>query len=197
MTEVWRCAGLKRHSWMCASACALPACTCRGRAAAGTGGDACQLSTLCGTGDKSAGAGEPRLGQALAVVADGNRVPAGLGRRGAGRQDQLDALNAGFMERLRSFNLDAELNAMEQAGRGRVASSPRAFTTDRNQAKIIKGFQVPSQQSASDGARSVSFKEAAHSLDVTPLVNGTKRQILPKVRIFVDAIKQRLAQTSV
>jgi len=101
------------------------------------------------------------------------------------------------MERLRSFNLDAELNAMEQAGRGRVASSPRVFTTDRNQAKIIKGFQVPSQQSASDGARSVSFKEAAHSLDVTPLVNGTKRQILPKVRIFVDAIKQRLAQTSV
>jgi type IV pilus assembly protein PilQ len=77
------------------------------------------------------------------------------------------------MERLRSFNLDAELNAMEQAGRGRVASSPRVFTTDRNQAKIIKGFQVPSQQSASDGTRSVSFKESAHSLDVTPLVNRT------------------------
>ncbi|MEK2609543.1 hypothetical protein WLF18_10575 [Pseudomonas shirazensis] len=73
----------------------------------------------------------------------------------------------------RSFNLDAELNAMEQAGRGRVISSPRVFTTDRHQAKIIKGSQVPYQQSAGDGATSVSFKEAALSLDVTPLVNDT------------------------
>lgn len=78
---------------------------------------------------------------------------------------------AGFGITSRSFNLDAELNAMEQAGRGRVISSPRVFTTDRHQAKIIKGSQVPYQQSAGDGATSVSFKEAALSLDVTPLVN--------------------------
>lgn len=80
---------------------------------------------------------------------------------------------AGFGITSRSFNLDAELNAMEQAGRGRVISSPRVFTTDRHQAKIIKGSQVPYQQSAGDGATSVSFKEAALSLDVTPLVNDT------------------------
>ncbi|WP_411959598.1 hypothetical protein ACK56M_14630 [Pseudomonas sp. s4] len=78
---------------------------------------------------------------------------------------------AGFGITSRSFNLDAELNAMEQAGRGRVISSPRVFTTDRHQAKIIKGSQVPYQQSAGDGATSVSFKEAALSLDVTPIVN--------------------------
>lgn len=78
---------------------------------------------------------------------------------------------AGFGITTKSFNLDAELNAMEQAGRGRVISSPRVFTTDRHQAKIIKGSQVPYQQSAGDGATSVSFKEAALSLDVTPLVN--------------------------
>lgn len=80
---------------------------------------------------------------------------------------------AGFGITSRSFNLDAELNAMEQAGRGRVISSPRVFTTDRHQAKIIKGSQVPYQQSAGDGATSISFKEAALSLDVTPLVNDT------------------------
>ena len=78
---------------------------------------------------------------------------------------------AGFGITSRSFNLDAELDAMEQAGMGRVISSPRVFTTDRHQAKIIKGSQVPYQQSAGDGATSVSFKEAALSLDVTPLVN--------------------------
>lgn len=80
---------------------------------------------------------------------------------------------AGFGITTKSFNLDAELNAMEQAGRGRVISSPRVFTTDRHQAKIIKGSQVPYQQSAGDGATSVSFKKAALSLDVTPLVNDS------------------------
>lgn len=78
---------------------------------------------------------------------------------------------AGFGITSKSFNLDAELDAMEQAGKGRVISSPRVYTTDRHQAKIIKGSQVPYQQSAGDGATSVSFKEAALSLDVMPLVN--------------------------
>ncbi|MGI9563935.1 MULTISPECIES: hypothetical protein [Pseudomonas] len=78
---------------------------------------------------------------------------------------------AGFGITSRSFNLDAELDAMEQAGKGRVISSPRVSTTDRHQAKIINGSQVPYQQSAGDGATSVSFKEAALSLDVRPIVN--------------------------
>ncbi|MBH3382257.1 hypothetical protein [Pseudomonas asiatica] len=78
---------------------------------------------------------------------------------------------AGFGITSRSFNLDAELDAMEQAGKGRVISSPRVSTTDRHQAKIINGSQVPYQQSAGDGATSVSFKEAALSLDVKPIVN--------------------------
>ncbi|MBJ9975193.1 hypothetical protein IAE35_24440 [Pseudomonas sp. S75] len=80
---------------------------------------------------------------------------------------------AGFGITSRSFNLDAELDAMELAGKGRVISSPRVITSDRHQAKIIKGSQVPYQQSAGDGATSVSFKQAALSLDVTPLVNDS------------------------
>lgn len=80
---------------------------------------------------------------------------------------------AGFGITSRSFNLDAELDAMEQAGKGRVISSPRVITSDRHQAKIIKGSQVPYQQSAGDGATSISFKQAALSLDVTPLVNDS------------------------
>lgn len=79
---------------------------------------------------------------------------------------------AGFGITSRSFNLDAELNAMEQAGMGRVISSPRVYTSDRHQAKIVKGSQVPYQQSAGEGSTSISFKEAALSLDVTPIVNG-------------------------
>lgn len=71
----------------------------------------------------------------------------------------------------RSINLDATLSAMEQNGKGRVISSPRVYTSDRRQAKIVKGSQVPYQQSAGEGSTSISFKEAALSLDVTPLVN--------------------------
>ncbi len=61
---------------------------------------------------------------------------------------------------------------MEQEGRGKVISSPRVYTSDRHQAKIVKGSQVPYQQSAGEGSTSTSFKEAALSLDVTPIVNG-------------------------
>ena len=71
----------------------------------------------------------------------------------------------------RSVSLDATLSAMEQLGKGRVISSPRVYTSDRHQAKIIKGSQVPYQQSAGEGSTSISFKEAALSLDVTPFVN--------------------------
>ncbi|UZM15481.1 hypothetical protein LZV00_06975 [Pseudomonas kielensis] len=70
-----------------------------------------------------------------------------------------------------ALTLDARLSAMEQEGRGKVISSPRVYTSDRHQAKIVKGSQVPYQQSAGDGATSTSFKQAALSLDVTPVVN--------------------------
>ena len=71
----------------------------------------------------------------------------------------------------RAVSLDATLSAMEQLGKGRVISSPRVYTSDRHQAKIVKGSQVPYQQSTGEGSTSISFKEAALSLDVTPLVN--------------------------
>ncbi|WP_152343440.1 hypothetical protein [Pseudomonas syringae] len=78
---------------------------------------------------------------------------------------------AGFGIVSKAVNLDAALDAMEQRGKGRVISRPRVYTSDRHQAKIIKGSQVPYQQSAGEGATSISFKEAALSLDVTPFVN--------------------------
>lgn len=78
---------------------------------------------------------------------------------------------AGFGIVSKSVNLDATLSAMEQRGKGHVISSPRVYTSDRHQAKIVKGSQVPYQQAAGEGSTSISFKEAALSLDVTPFVN--------------------------
>ncbi|MCE1097550.1 hypothetical protein [Pseudomonas asiatica] len=70
-------------------------------------------------------------------------------------------------------SLDARLAAMEKAGRGRIISRPRVFTADREQARIGRGTEVPYQQSAGDGATSVAFKEAALSLDVTPVLDDS------------------------
>lgn len=67
--------------------------------------------------------------------------------------------------------LDAELAAMERDGHGKVISRPRVFASDKQQARVVKGSEVPYQQSAGDGATSVSFKEAALSLDVTPYID--------------------------
>lgn len=58
-----------------------------------------------------------------------------------------------------ALTLDAKLSAMEREGRGKVISSPRVYTSDRHQAKIVKGSQVPYQQSAGEGSTSTSFKE--------------------------------------
>ncbi|AXH74158.1 MAG: type IV pilus protein [Inoviridae sp.] len=69
--------------------------------------------------------------------------------------------------------LDARLAAMEAHGKGKIISQPRVYTADREQARIGRGTEVPYQQSAGDGATSVSFKEASLALDVTPVIDDT------------------------
>lgn len=66
--------------------------------------------------------------------------------------------------------LDLELAAMEKGGHGKIISQPRVVAFDKQSARVVKGSQVPYQQSAGDGATSASFKEAALSLDVTPYI---------------------------
>jgi len=72
-----------------------------------------------------------------------------------------------------SAMLDLELAAMEKGGYGKVISRPNVFARDKQQARIVKGTEVPYQQTAGQGATSTSFKEAALSLDVTPFIDDT------------------------
>lgn len=67
--------------------------------------------------------------------------------------------------------LDLELNAMQKAGHAKIISKPRVFAADRQQASIVRGSEVPYQQAAGDGATSTSFKQAALSLTVMPIVD--------------------------
>ncbi|HJH18718.1 MAG TPA: type IV pilus secretin PilQ, partial [Pseudomonas lactis] len=64
--------------------------------------------------------------------------------------------------------LDLELTAMEKTGNGEIVSQPKVVTSDKETARILKGTEIPYQESTSQGATSVSFKEASLSLEVTP-----------------------------
>jgi len=78
-----------------------------------------------------------------------------------------------------NLTLDLQLSAMEATGNGEVVSQPKVVTSDKETARIIKGTEVPYQESSSSGATSVAFKEASLSLEVTP-------QITPDNRIIMD-----------
>lgn len=75
--------------------------------------------------------------------------------------------------------LDLELAAMEKGGYGKVISRPNVFARDKQQARIVKGSEVPYQQATGEGNTATSFKEAALSLDVTPFIddNGVRLDI--------------------
>ncbi len=75
--------------------------------------------------------------------------------------------------------LNMELSALEVDGKGEIIAQPKIVTADRRPAKIKAGEEIPYQEAASSGATSVSFKEAALSLEVTP-------QITPDDKIIMD-----------
>ncbi|GGJ99273.1 type IV pilus secretin PilQ [Pseudomonas matsuisoli] len=82
--------------------------------------------------------------------------------------------------------LDLELTAMEASGNGEVVSQPKVVTSDKETAKILKGSEIPYQESSSSGATSVTFVEAALALEVTPQITPDNR-IIMEVKVTKDA----------
>lgn len=81
--------------------------------------------------------------------------------------------------------LDLELTAMEKSGNGEIVSQPKVVTSDKETARILKGTEIPYQESTSQGATSVSFKEASLSLEVTPQITPDDHVIM-EVRVTKD-----------
>ncbi|KAF1024993.1 MAG: Type IV pilus biogenesis and competence protein PilQ [Pseudomonas sp.] len=81
--------------------------------------------------------------------------------------------------------LDLELTAMEKSGNGEIVSQPKVVTSDKETARILKGTEIPYQESSSTGATSVSFKEASLSLEVTPQITPDDRVIM-EVKVTKD-----------
>lgn len=74
--------------------------------------------------------------------------------------------------------LDLELSAMEKSGNGEIISQPKVVTADRETARILKGTEVPYQESGANGTTSITFREASLSLEVTPQIMADNRVVM-------------------
>lgn len=81
--------------------------------------------------------------------------------------------------------LDLELSAMEKSGNGEIISQPKVVTADKETARILKGTEVPYQETTKSGATSISFREASLSLEVTPQITPDGK-VLMAVRVTKD-----------
>lgn len=77
-----------------------------------------------------------------------------------------------------SVLLDLELSAMEKTGNGEIISQPKVVTADKETARILKGTEVPYQESGANGTTSTTFREASLSLEVTPQITADNRVIM-------------------
>jgi type IV pilus assembly protein PilQ len=88
--------------------------------------------------------------------------------------------------------LALEVSALQADGKGKIISSPRVITADKNEAIIEQGTEIPYQQSTSSGATSVSFKKATLSLKVKPQITPDDNVIM-SLRINKDSVGQIVA----
>ncbi|WP_419183398.1 MULTISPECIES: type IV pilus secretin PilQ [Pseudomonas] len=110
-----------------------------------------------------------RLGKELFVDLGLERGTSGIG---------LGVLRGGTL-------LDLELSAMEKSGNGEIISQPKVVTADKETARIIKGTEVPYQETSKSGATSISFREASLSLEVTPQITPDGKVVMA-VRVTKD-----------
>ena len=81
-----------------------------------------------------------------------------------------------------ALNLDVALSALERTGRGRVLSTPRVSTQNNIAAEITQGVQIP-YQTVSNNTVTVTFKDAALTLKVTPQITASNTVIM---NIFME-----------
>jgi type IV pilus assembly protein PilQ len=76
-----------------------------------------------------------------------------------------------------AVNLDLALSALETTGQGRILSTPRVSTQNNIEAEITQGIQIPIQTVANNTV-TVSFRDAALTLKVTPQITAANTVIM-------------------
>ena len=108
---------------------------------------------------------------------DGAKTAVNLGVTGAS-----SALGLALGSVNGAVNLDVALSALERHGQGRLLSTPRVATQNNVEAEITQGVQIPIQTVANNTV-TVSFKDAALTLKVTPQITAANTVIM---RISVE-----------
>lgn len=68
------------------------------------------------------------------------------------------------------YVLNLELSALQNENKGEVLANPRVMTSDRVQASITQGVQIPYATQGQGGASSTTWQDATLKLDVTPQI---------------------------
>lgn len=90
------------------------------------------------------------------------------------------AITMGYLNAARTFGLDLRLSAAESVGKARLISSPKIMTIENKKAEIVHGIEIPVvTPGAEDRPPTVTFKEAALKLVVTP-------SVMPDGTVFLD-----------
>jgi type IV pilus assembly protein PilQ len=76
-----------------------------------------------------------------------------------------------------ALNLDVALSAVERSGQGRILSTPKISTQNNIEAEITQGIQIPIQTVANNTV-TVSFRDAALTLRVTPQITAANTVIM-------------------
>ena len=76
-----------------------------------------------------------------------------------------------------AFNLDVALTALEASGNGRLLSTPRVTTQNNIPAEMTQGVQIPIQ-TVSNNTVTVTFRDAALTLKVTPQITAANTVIM-------------------
>jgi type IV pilus assembly protein PilQ len=76
-----------------------------------------------------------------------------------------------------SFGIDMAISALERDGKVKILSTPRVTTQNNKQAEVTQGFQIPIQTTQNNTV-SVTFKDAALKLMVTPQITGANTVIM-------------------
>ncbi len=76
-----------------------------------------------------------------------------------------------------ALGLDMAITALEHEGKLKILSTPRVTTQNNKQAEVTQGFQIPIQV-VSNNTVTVTFKDAALKLVVTPQITGANTVIL-------------------
>ncbi len=84
------------------------------------------------------------------------------------------------------YNIDIQIQAAENAGKGKIVSAPRVMTLDNVEATIVQGTQIPYRKLSEFGVTTTEFKDATLELKVTPHITPDQ-----KVRLEIKAKKEQ------